>query len=650
MADSWGIDDRYEDAAGELRRAPVATVERLRRVIGRPPADSPAVLVVRPDGGDRRVADGPAELTLEDGTRVALADGVLPPDVPIGYHTVRTVAAPETAVRPVIVSPGRCHPVPRRMWGWAVQLYAARSRASWGMGDLADLAALARWSAADGAGFLLVNPLRAVAPTAVQQPSPYFPASRRFLNPLYLRVEDVPGAGELDGDQIADAAIAGRALDDERIIDRDAVWRLKRSALEAVWARTIGRHGPAGDPDFARWRDAQGPALAQFATWCVLAERHGPDWRTWPAALRHPDDPAVTRAAAEDADRAAFHAWLQWLTQDQLRRASEHLAMVHDLPIGFDPGGVDAWAWQDILAEGVTVGAPPDEFNTAGQDWGLPPFVPWKLEAAAFGPFVETIRAGLLAAGGLRVDHVMGLFRLWWIPHDDGASATTADATRTDPAVSGPAAGAYVRYPSEALLDVLALESVRAQAFVVGEDLGTVEDGVREALRERDVLSYRLVWFEDDRPSAWPPEVMAAVTTHDLPTVAGLWTGDDLVEQRAVGQAPNEEGTAAIRARLAEQAGLDPVAANAADAVRGAYHLLAEAPARLLAAALDDAVAEPRRPNIPGADGDRPNWSLTLPVPIEDLVARPLARDLAATLGRATRARDPHESRTEPVA
>jgi 4-alpha-glucanotransferase len=648
MADSWGIDDRYEDAAGELRHVPPSTIERLRRVIGPPPTGAPSVQVVRVDGADRRVGDGPAELTLEDGSLVALPDGVLPPDVPLGYHRVRALAGPETAARTVIVSPGRCHPVPRRMWGWAVQLYAARSRASWGMGDLADLATLARWSAADGAGFLLVNPLRAVAPTAVQQPSPYFPASRRFLHPLYLRVEDVPGAGDLggadrDGSVIEQAAAAGRVLDGDRIIERDTIWRLKRTALEAVWARTVGRHGPAGDPDFGRWREGQGAALAQFATWCALAERHGPDWRAWPAALRHPDDPAVTRAAVEDADRATFHAWLQWLTQSQLRRASEHLAMVHDLPIGFDPGGVDAWVWQDLLAEGVTVGAPPDAFNQAGQDWGLPPFVPWRLEAAAFGPFVETIRAGLLAAGGLRVDHVMGLFRLWWIPgpRDDADGGATP---------GGPAAGAYVRYPADALLDVLALESVRAQAFVVGEDLGTVEEGVRDVLRERDVLSYRLVWFENDPPSAWPAEIMAAVTTHDLPTVAGLWTGDDLADQRAAGHEPNDEGTAAIRARLAELAHLDPATATAEDAVRGTYRLLAEAPARLLGAALDDAVAEPRRPNIPGADGARPNWSLALPLPIEELVEHPLARDIAAALGRDARATGPRPTRTEPVA
>jgi 4-alpha-glucanotransferase len=286
----------------------------------------------------------------------------------------------------------------------------------------------------------------------------------------------------------------------------------------------------------------------------------------------------------------------------------------------------------------VTVGAPPDAFNQAGQDWGLPPFVPWKLQAAAFQPFAETIRAGLLAAGGLRVDHVMGLFRLWWIP------------AQVEGRRGGPGDGAYVRYPHEALLDVLALESVRAGAFVVGEDLGTVEDGVRPTLRERDVLSYRLVWFEEDPPETWPAEAMAAVTTHDLPTVAGLWGGEDLAEQRAAGQEPNEDGTAAIRTRLADLAGLDEATATNADAVRGAYALLARTPARLLGAALDDAVAEPRRPNIPGADGARPNWSLALPIPIDELVDGPLAHAIAATLGGAAAEPPRPPSRTEPPA
>jgi 4-alpha-glucanotransferase len=291
------------------------------------------------------------------------------------------------------------------------------------------------------------------------------------------------------------------------------------------------------------------------------------------------------------------------------------MAIVQDLPIGVDPDGADAWAWQDLLAEGVSVGAPPDAFNTRGQDWGLPPFVPWRLRAAAYEPFVETIRATIAGgAGGLRVDHVMGLFRLWWVP-----------------AGGEPGDGAYVRYPADDLLDIVALESHRAGAVVVGEDLGTVEEAAREAMAERNLLSYRLLWFEEDDPATWPETAMAAVTTHDLPTVAGLWDGSDLAEQRRLGMAPNEEGTEAIRTRLAAAGGLASDAPADA-AVRSAHRLLARAPCRLLTATLDDAIAEPERPNIPGADDGRPNWSLALPLPLEEVERHPLALEIAASL------------------
>jgi 4-alpha-glucanotransferase len=290
--------------------------------------------------------------------------------------------------------------------------------------------------------------------------------------------------------------------------------------------------------------------------------------------------------------------------------------VIQDLPIGVDPNGADAWSWQDLLADGVTVGAPPDEFNTSGQDWGLPPFVPGRVRRDGYRPFIETIRSSL-TTGGLRIDHVMGLFRLWWIP--SGAE---------------PSDGAYVRYRADELLAIVALESHRAGALVVGEDLGTVEAGVREALCDHNVLSYRLLWFEDDLPSAWPRSAMAAITTHDLPTVAGLWDGSDLEEQRRCGLRPNEAGTAAIRQRLKAAGGLAEDASST-DAVIAAHRLLARAPSILLSATLEDAVVEPQRTNIPGADGKRPNWSLSLPVPLEEIRHRAVPVEIAHALGTA---------------
>ncbi len=314
----------------------------------------------------------------------------------------------------------------------------------------------------------------------------------------------------------------------------------------------------------------------------------------------------------------AFHAWLQWATSLQLDAAAEGMTVLQDLPIGVAGGGADAWAWQDVLASGVDVGAPPDAFNVQGQNWGSPPLVPWRLRAADYEPFVESIRATMAGAGGLRIDHVMGLFRLWWVPSDGSA-----------------ADGAYVRYPAEDLLDIVALESSRAQAVVVGEDLGTVEDGVREALAAHGILSYRLLWFEDDAPQEWPAEAMAAISTHDLPTVAGLWTGSDLEDQRT-----NETGPDADlqRGRAALLAKLTGVRKNAkpATAVQRAHELLGRAPSLLLSATLDDAVGEERRPNMPGTT-QRPNWSLPLPVLVEDLPAHPLLRTVAATLDSAVR-------------
>ena len=253
----------------------------------------------------------------------------------------------------------------------------------------------------------------------------------------------------------------------------------------------------------------------------MLAEQFGRDWREWPDKYRHPGNPEVVRFGKIQRRRVRFHQWVQWLVDRQLAAASSAVPVMHDMALGVDPAGADAWMWQDVFALGMSVGAPPDEFNTRGQDWGVPPFNPWALRAAGYRPFVETIRAALRHAGGLRLDHVMGLFRQWWVP----AGASAAD-------------GVYVRYPAGDLLDIVALECQRAGAYAVGEDLGTVEDEVRTELRARGVLSYKVLWFEDRPPSEYPVQALASVSTHDLPTVAGMWTGSDLDDQRKLGMEP----------------------------------------------------------------------------------------------------------------
>ncbi len=606
QVDRWGIQLEWVDADDRAQTVPADIVGRLREQIGEAPEDleSRAPVVTRPG---RDLGLGTVEVVCEDGERRRV-DGTLPDDFPLGYHRVRTA---EDHDRLLVVSPGRCWLPPGwRAWGWAVQLYATRSRGSWGFGDLADLGAVREWAQTLGAGFLLVNPLHAVAPTLPQEASPYLPATRRFRNPLYLRVEDVPGAERVDLERSAER---GRALDEHRMIDRDAVWKLKCEALERVFAT-----GAAGEPDFVRWRAAAGRSLEEFAIWCALAEQHGPSWPEWPPDLHDPHGDGVLAFAEQHADRVTFHAWLQWVLDEQLRSARGDLTVIQDLPIGVAGGGADAWAWQGTMATGVRVGAPPDAFNAAGQDWGSPPLTPWRLRLAEYRPFIESIRATMAGGGGIRIDHVMGLFRLWWVPEG-----------------SHPAEGAYVRYPSEELLDIVALESHRARSIVVGEDLGTVEPGVREALAEHDMLSYRLLWFEEDDPAQWPVKALAAVTTHDLPTVAGLLSGSDVEEQAHYTDEPRERlerGREQLLRRL--EAGGMRAADGPSAAAEAVYGLLGRAPCTLLSATLDDAVAETRRPNMPGVVA-RANWSLSLPVPLEDLPRDPTATSVAATLHEA---------------
>lgn len=491
---------------------------------------------------------------------------------------------------------GRCHLPPElHTWGWAAQLYALRSRGSWGIGDLADLRALGEWSRRLGAGMLLINPLHAVLPTLPQEPSPYFPSSRLFGNPLYLRIEEIAGAG--DEPVVAELTVAGHALNEQPLLQRDRVFELKSRALDALYARFRGSR------DFDRFCAREGETLQRYATFCVLAEKHRGPWRTWPSGSRTPAGRDVAAIAAGERSRVDFHRWVQWNFDLQLARAARQATLVHDLAVGFSPDGADAWMWQDLIAFGARVGAPPDEFSPSGQDWGLPPFDPHKLRAAGYAPLLETLRRAMRHAGGVRVDHVMGLFRLWWIPE----GATDARG------------GAYVRYLEQDMLDILAAESARAGCYVVGEDLGTVAPEIRRELRRRRVMSYRLGWFEDRSPQRFPAQALAALTTHDLPTLRGIWEGSD-----------SDPG---VRERLFrfggawEGAGTEQVAESA-------HRALADAPSRLVTATLEDALGVAERPNRPGTTTEWPNWSLALPVPLEEIQRDPRPGRLAAAMRR----------------
>ena len=602
----WGVAPGFHDVAGVWREAPPETIRAILESMGAGPGDPPPprAVTVRTD---HPLPDlGPGRIRFEDGA-VLDTGGGLPAGMPPGYHMFEPAGAP---AHPLIVSPGRVPCPAGRQWGFASQLYATRSARSWGIGDLADLAELGSWAARLGAGFTLVNPLHAATPSRPLQPSPYYPGSRCFLNPLYIAVEGIDGAGETAG--IGALGAAGRALNSDRRIDRERVWELKSEALEALFGAFRG-HG-----DFDRYRRERGRPLEDFAAFCALSERHGTLWRDWPAELRRPGGPGVERFALsrEGAARVAYHCWLQWVLDRQAAQADARLGLVADLAVGVDPSGPDSWIWQDSFSEAMSVGAPPDEFNTLGQDWGLPPFDPWRLRSGGYAPWIEALRAGMAHGSGLRVDHVMGLFRLYWIP-------SGLDARR----------GAYVHYPHHDMLNILALEAHRAGAYVVGEDLGTVQDEVRRDLAERRVLSYRVWWFEDREPPAWPEAAMGAVTTHDLPTVAGVLTGADLEAQRRIGMEPNEESSAGLLRKLHERAGAgggrDPE-----EVIAGVYADLGRAPCMLLVASLEDVLAVEERPNMPGTTDAWPNWSIALPMALEDLEGAPQAARIAAELRR----------------
>ncbi|HEX6469587.1 MAG TPA: 4-alpha-glucanotransferase [Streptosporangiaceae bacterium] len=546
---------------------------------------------------------------------------------------------------------GRLVDVPRR-WGFMAQLYSVRSAASWGLGDLRDLADLAAWSGALGAGFILINPLHAGEPVAPIRPSPYLPSSRRFVSPLYLRVEDVPGHADLPpGDRARIDELAAPLRARNRTVDpldRDAVWAAKGAALELIHRRARSPGRP--DRRYSTYRAEEGAALTGYATWCALAEEHGADWREWPAPLRDPRSPAVAAERDRLAERVDFHAWLQWLLHEQLagaqraaRAAGMPIGVIHDLAVGVHPGGADAWLFQEVLAGGVTVGAPPDEFNQRGQDWGQPPWHPGRLAAARYEPYRELLAASLRAAGGLRVDHVLGLFRQWWVPA--GAS---------------PAEGTYVRCDHEAMTGLLTAEAAKAGAYVIGEDLGVVEPWVRDYLPSRGIYGTSMLWFERDGrgaprpPEAWRPACLATVATHDLPPIAGFLAGDHIELRARLGllTRPEAEEWDDHRAQLAGWSAMltslgltdrPDLAAHVPETTVALHAFLARTPARLIGVSLADAVGERRTQNQPGTVDEYPNWRIPLagadgrPVLVDDLAADPRVRAAIAPVQAVTR-------------
>lgn len=603
--------------------------------------------IVATHGHAWRLPDGLRDVvvTLEDGTELVVdAADELPADLPLGWHTLRASAAGRTDVTATVICAPERLPEPARSWGLQVQLYALRSERSWGIGDAADLSHLVHVAGTElGADAVLVNPLHSPTPREPLQNSPYYPSSRRWYDPLLIAVEHTPEYAAADaGLRAAVDAIGARlggGATADRIV-RDDVWAAKRAALELLFP---ARRREVLDG----YRAEHGEELDRFATYCALVERHGHNWLEWPEQLRRPDAPAALQARVDLAERVEFWAWTQLLCSEQLRAAQEvarahdmGIGLIHDLAVGVDPAGADGWALQDVLALGASAGAPPDPFSQLGQDWGVPPWHPRRIAEAGYAPLRDMLRAVLCNGGGIRIDHVMGLWRLWWVPRG-----------------GKPSEGGYVHYDAEAMIAAVTLEAHRAGAIVVGEDLGTVEPRVREAMDARGWLGSEVLWFTRDgshftAPSGYRRRAVASISTHDLPTAAGFLTGehvrvradlDQLAQSREDAEREWYDDRRGLLDALRREGLLDGVDEGDVDGLVAAMHeFLARTPCALVLASPYDMVGDPRQPNLPGTLDEYPNWRLPLatpdgrggtrPVLLDELLGDPRVRRVAATL------------------
>ncbi|MEU4618962.1 4-alpha-glucanotransferase [Actinoplanes sp. NPDC023801] len=573
----------------------------------------PATIVLRTGTG--RDLPAPAEVTLEDG-RVRRLDR-LPDDLPLGWHRLRCRDQDVT----LVVVPSEL-PEPPDTWGWMLQLYTLHSAGSWGMGDLGDLRDFVTGSA--GAGLVVLNPLHAITPVRPVPASPYSPSSRRFANLLYLRVADTAEYRRAPAELRERVDALRPASTPDGLIDYDAVFAAKLAALELLW--------PLAEPvDLDR-----DPGLTDFARFCALAEEHGADWRQWPDTVARPDAPAVR---ALNGDRVAFHVWIQDLLEEQFDAAGEAardmpVGLVHDLAVAVAPGGADGWLLQDVLAMDARTGAPPDAFNQLGQEWGGVAWRPDRLAETGYAAYRDMLRRIFRHARGLRVDHVAGLWRLWWVPSG-----------------LGPANGTYVHYDPEAMLGILALEAYRANAVVIGEDLGTVMPVVTEGLQRTNMLGSAVLWFTRDdeggyRPSAgYPRNALASISTHDLPTAAGFLAGEQVEVRAELGQlaGPVEQERASWRKDrdlLLERLRAEGMREDD-DVVVAMHEFLARTPCRLVTASLHDVLLERRQPNLPGTFDEYPNWRIPLDRDLAEVLADPLFRRVAAILAARLPGRHP---------
>jgi 4-alpha-glucanotransferase len=646
-----GFDAPSEDAArgwlAELDHEAAAGIVDNVRVVERDAAAARTIRVrVPPELGSRArvrisvVEEGgnswKVEKQVRDGGMVRL-----PSKLPYGYHHAQVEASAAGrdmhAEQSLIVVPSRCVTPAMllgrdRVFGVVANLYAVRREEDWGIGDTATLERLVEWAGNRGGDFVGINPLHALFNRG-NDVSPYSPVSRLFRNHIYIDVDRAAGGS---------TPVARESLGTSpAMVDYEAVIVRKEGALREIHKSFLARGGSAEYDAFVRERE---PELTRFATWMSIAEDAGStDWRTWPEPMRDPESSDVAAYRSANAQRVDFHRWAQFELHRQLGEAAEsarvlgmRIGVYQDLAIGTNPGGSDTWSYPDLFLRGASIGAPPDPYSAIGQNWGLPPMAPRVLRAQGYRYWVQLLRRAFEHAGALRIDHVMGLFRSFWIP--DGGTGLN---------------GAYVRFPSADLLGILALESVRNDALVVGEDLGTVPEDVPPAMRKWGLLSSKVLYFEKDgsefRPaSKYPALSLATANTHDMAPLAGFWQERDIEIRREVGLTQTDaEYRAAIEERQRERESLlahapvEPASdvTPASPALAAAVHrYLCTSPAALVGISYDDLLGETEPVNVPGVGPDRfPSWRRRNRMTIEAAAWSP---EVEAALGCDSRRRD----------
>ena len=590
-----------------------------------------------------------------DGKFVATASITIPADLPMGYHTLHVSVGDRTQDATLISAPERIPMLPAmehdQLWGWMAQLYSIRSAGSWGVGDFEDLKTLMVDShSKTGADFMLVNPLHACEPVAPLTPSPYLPISRRFINFTYIRpeaIEEYAGLGDDLKSQIGELHAQAEPLNgDAQIIDRDSMWRVK---MHALWLIFKAGRSEERQKAFDDYKSTSAEGLEAYATWCLCYDKWGTsngrddDW----VRKFNRDSEEVAQLRAQYPDTLEFYRWLEWVATEQLHAAQQaardagmKIGIVADMAVGVHPAGSDVWWNPERFAKGATVGAPPDMFNQQGQDWSQPPLNPIALDQTGYKVYRDMVHGMFSNAGAVRIDHILGLFRLWWIP--EGKKAMD---------------GTYVHYDSDIMLGILALEASRAGGVVVGEDLGVVPAYVSKSLSEHGILGCAVEWFEQfdgvfRAPKDWRPYALASVNTHDLPPAAGYleYGHVKLREQLGLLSGPVEEFKKSAEAEhnamlnmLVKEGYLDADVledelANENEIIDALYRGLKGSPCKLMAASIVDAVGEKRTQNQPGTCNEYPNWRIPLAdgdgnvVPLEELFGNTRLQEIAAIM------------------